>query len=158
AALRALTSLGLDARVAVGHSLGEISALHWAGVMDEETLLRVAATRGATMTEHSESGTMAGGGAPPEALKAILAGEPVVVAGYNGPRQTVIAGPVDAIDRVGQRAAAAGLEWSRLAVSHAFHSPLVAPAAAVFADRLSGERFGSVEHRVVSTVTGSVLD
>jgi enediyne polyketide synthase len=55
AALRALSLLGIEATVAVGHSLGEIAALHWAGAMDEETLLRVARVRGQTMSEHSAS-------------------------------------------------------------------------------------------------------
>src|SRR6266511_739282 len=40
AGLRALSALGLEASVAVGHSLGELSALQWAGAMAEETLLR----------------------------------------------------------------------------------------------------------------------
>ncbi|MER7134400.1 beta-ketoacyl synthase N-terminal-like domain-containing protein, partial [Streptosporangium saharense] len=56
AGLRALAVLGVEAGVAVGHSLGELSALHWAGAMDEETLLRVAAARGRAMSEHSASG------------------------------------------------------------------------------------------------------
>lgn len=157
AGLRALSMLDLEAAVAVGHSLGEISALHWAGAMDEQTLLRVAATRGQTMTEHSASGTMAGIAAGAETVSALFGSDPVVIAGYNGPNQTVIAGPVEAIETVGRRAAEAGLEWTRLTVSHAFHSPLVAPAADAFAGKLADEEFGSVEQRIVSTVTGEAL-
>ena len=157
AGLRALALLGLDADVAVGHSLGEISALHWAGAMDEQTLLRVASVRGQTMTEHSASGTMAGIGAGADAVEALLAGHPVVIAGYNGPNQTVIAGPVDAVEAVGRKAGQAGLEWTRLSVSHAFHSPLVAPAADAFAGRLAQERFTPVRGRIQSTVTGELL-
>ncbi|MFF5207189.1 SDR family NAD(P)-dependent oxidoreductase [Streptosporangium sp. NPDC000396] len=157
AGLRALSLLGVEADVAVGHSLGEISALQWAGAMDEEALLRVAGIRGRTMTEHSASGTMAGVRAAPGAVAELLAGLPVVIAGYNGPNQTVIAGPVDAIEAVGRKAADAGLNCTRLSVSHAFHSPLVAPAAEAFGARLAGEEFGPIERRVVSTVTGEAL-
>src|SRR5579859_1550701 len=57
-------------------------------------------------------------------------GAEVVIAGYNGPAQTVISGPAEAVERVCRAAAAADLATSRIPVSHAFHSPMVAPAAA----------------------------
>jgi enediyne polyketide synthase len=157
AGLRALSVLGIEATVAVGHSLGEIAALHWAGALDEETLLRVAAMRGQTMTEHSSSGTMASIGAPPEVVQELIADAPVVIAGYNSPDQTVVAGSVEAVQAFGRRSGEAGLNWTLLSVSHAFHSPLVAPAADAFGDRLAGERFSPVGRRVVSTVTGEAL-
>ncbi|MBO3750574.1 SDR family NAD(P)-dependent oxidoreductase [Streptosporangiaceae bacterium NEAU-GS5] len=157
AGLRAMSALGLDAVVAVGHSLGEISALHWAGVLDERSLLHVAAVRGQTMAEHSASGTMAGVSAPPETVAELVTGLPVVIAGYNGPGQTVIAGTVEAIEEAGRRAEGAGVSWIRLRVSHAFHSPLVAPAADVFRGRLADVEFGPVGQKIVSTVTGDEL-
>jgi enediyne polyketide synthase len=157
AGVRVLASLGIEATVAVGHSLGEISALHWAGSLDEPTTLRVAALRGQIMAATGEPGTMAGLSGPPERVEPLLAGEPVVVAGYNGPSQTVVAGPVPAVKRVCARAASVGLDWALLPVSHAFHSPLMAAAAAGFADRLADAPVGPVSRRVVSTVTGAVL-
>ncbi|WP_214410487.1 type I polyketide synthase [Sphaerisporangium fuscum] len=157
AGLRALTTIGVEADVAVGHSLGEISALHWAGALDEEALLRLAAARGKAMTEHSASGTMAGVRATPDAVNDLIADLPVVIAGYNGPEQTVVAGPVDAIEAFGGKATAAGLKWTRLAVSHAFHSPLVAPAADAFGERLAEEEFAPIGRQIVSTVTGETL-
>jgi enediyne polyketide synthase len=157
AGLHALSALGLEAAVAVGHSLGELSALHWAGAMNEETLLRVAGVRGQAMTEHSASGTMASIGGTPEAVTDLVAGLPVVIAAYNGPQQTVIAGPVDAVEAAGRRAANAGLSWTPIRVSHAFHSPLVEPAAAAFGERLAEEDFGRVERQIISTVTGQAL-
>nr|MDT0656852.1 type I polyketide synthase [Micromonospora sp. DSM 115978] len=157
AGLRALSGLGIEATVAVGHSLGEIAALHWAGAIDERTLLRVAGVRGATMTEHSSSGTMASVGAPPETVGELIGESPVVIAGYNSPEQTVVAGSVDAVQALGAKAGEAGLTFTRLSVSHAFHSPLVAPAADAFGDRLAGERFDRIDRRIISTVTGEAL-
>ncbi|MEU7874975.1 type I polyketide synthase [Dactylosporangium sp. NPDC049140] len=157
AGLRVLGTLGIEASVAVGHSLGEISALQWAGALDEETLLRVAGVRGRTMAAHSASGTMAGVSAGPDIVATLFKDLPVVIAGYNGPSQTVIAGTVDAVLAACESARVAGLQATRLPVSHAFHSPLVAPAAAAFAEALAGEAFGPVSRRVVSTVTGDVL-
>ncbi|EDY52387.1 PskE [Streptomyces clavuligerus] len=157
AGLRALDALGLDATVAVGHSLGELSALHWAGALDAESLLRIARLRGHTMAEHSASGTMVSVTAPAPAAVALAAGLPVVTAAYNGPGQTVLAGPVDAVETVLERARAAGTAAVRLPVSHAFHSPLVAPAADAFLAQLTGFAFGPVQQSLVSTVTGDPL-
>ncbi|MFD2762700.1 type I polyketide synthase [Micromonospora eburnea] len=157
AGLSALTLLGVDATVAVGHSLGELTALHWAGVTDEATLLRLAASRGEAMARHSASGTMAGIGASPEIVGRFVDGLPVVVSGYNGPGQTVVSGEVAAVREVCRRAAAEGVTAIPLAVSHAFHSPLVAPAADAFAAALVGVELADVGRRVVSTVTGEPL-
>ncbi|MFI2652158.1 type I polyketide synthase [Micromonospora fulviviridis] len=157
AGLSALAQLGIDATVAVGHSLGELAALHWAGVMDEPTLLRMAADRGAAMARHSASGTMAGIGAVPEVVQRLVENLDVVVSGYNGPRQTVVSGTEAAVEQVCRRAAATGVNAMPLAVSHAFHSPLVAPAADAFAAALIGVDLAPVDRPVVSTVTGELL-
>ncbi|EWM64841.1 LOW QUALITY PROTEIN: hypothetical protein MCBG_01974, partial [Micromonospora sp. M42] len=143
--------------MAVGHSLGEITALHWAGTVDAEALLRIAAARGAVMAGCREPGTMAGIAADDTATTRLIGAEPVVVAGYNGPRQTVVAGPSDAVRRVCERATDAGVHWADLAVSHAFHSPLMASAAREFGDWLEGVRLAPPRRPVVSTVTGAEL-
>ncbi|WP_018657665.1 SDR family NAD(P)-dependent oxidoreductase [Actinomadura flavalba] len=157
AALAALAVLGIEGEAAVGHSLGELSALHWAGAVEESALLRLATERGRAMTEHGLPGTMAGLAAPPAAVDGVIAGLDVVIAGHNGPEQTVIAGTEEAVTAAGANAERAGITWTRLPVSHAFHSPLVAPAAEVFGARLDEERFGRVGRRVISTVTGETL-
>lgn len=154
---RALALLGIEASTAVGHSLGEIVALQWAGAIDEDTLLRIADVRGRTMAGHSHAGTMADIGAPPEAVDELIAGLPVVVSAYNGPDHTVVSGSVDAVEAACRNARTAGLSATRLRVSHAFHSQLVAPAADAFASALAGDTFHRLGGRIVSTVTGDVL-
>lgn len=158
AGLRALSVLGIDASAAVGHSLGELTALHWAGAMSESTLLELACTRGRIMTDACEGdGAMAGIAAGADKVAPLLTGEPVVIAGYNGPVQTVIAGPADAVARVRKAAAEAGFKVSRIPVSDAFHSPAMAPAAGALRAYLKGLRFQPVERRVMSSVTGDIL-
>ncbi|GID33052.1 type I polyketide synthase [Paractinoplanes brasiliensis] len=158
AGLQVLAGIGIDAHAAVGHSLGEIAALHWAGAVDEDALLRIAGIRGRTMAEHSTSGTMAGLGGSAEQVEALGLDPAVVIAGYNGPHQTVVAGDLESVRQACDQAKEAGMTATMLAVSHAFHSPLVAPAADAFAERLGAEAFGEVRRRVHSTVTGEVLD
>jgi enediyne polyketide synthase len=158
AGLRVLAALGIEAVTAAGHSLGELTALHWAGAMDEDTLLRAAAVRGRVMAEASDGGgAMAGIAAPPSEVTPLLDGEPVVIAGYNSPAQTVISGPADAVDRVSGRAQARGFGATRINVSHAFHSAAVAPAATAFRGYLDDQEFAPLERTMVSTVTAGPL-
>jgi enediyne polyketide synthase len=159
AALRVLSRLGVAADTAVGHSLGELTALHWAGALSESEVLRLATIRGQVMSQASQGGgAMAGIVADAKTTEALIIGEPVVIAGYNGPHQTVISGPAEAIDRVVAHAGSVGFGAARIRVSHAFHSPLVEPAAEEMTARLSEVDFQELVRPVVSTVTGDVLD
>lgn len=156
AGLRALNRLGITAQAAVGHSLGEITAFHWAGVLSEEALLRIAAIRGRAMAElGSPTGAMASISAGQHEVEALLNGEPVVIAGLNSPRQTVISGAETAVAAFVARAQAKGLNAVKLPVSHAFHSPLVAAAGPALAKHLAREEFHSLQRVVASTVTGA---
>ena len=158
AGLRVLSMLGIEACAAAGHSLGEISALHWAGALDEDGLLAVATARGRIMAElQGGNGAMANIVAPAESVEPLLAGSLVVIAGYNSPQQTVISGPAAAVEEICATAVARGLTAMRVAVSHAFHSDLVAPAAAQLRDVLAGREFQPLTGRVISTVTGQEL-
>ncbi|MFI7677413.1 type I polyketide synthase [Actinophytocola sp. NPDC049390] len=159
AALRVLRTLGVDADVAVGHSLGELTALSWAGALSDEDVLRLAKARGEVMANASQGGgAMAGLATTPAKAEELFGDDPVVIAGYNGPKQTVIAGDAGAVDRVCERARAAGITANRLNVSHAFHSPLVEPASIAMTERLAEFDFTPPSRAVASTVTGDLLD
>ncbi len=158
AALAVLSGLGIEAEAAVGHSLGEIVALCWAGAFDEETALGIARVRGRAMSElGTATGAMAGIGASAAQVEPLLGGLPAAIAGFNSPKQTVISGEGEAIDTVIGRAKALGLEATRLKVSHAFHSPLVAAATPRLAQHLAGIETSPLSGCVASTVTGDVL-
>jgi enediyne polyketide synthase len=163
--LRVLALLGIEAEAAAGHSLGELTALHWAGAMDEAELLALAAERGRVMAQASEGGgamaSIAAGAGQVEPLltgAGGVASDQVVIAGYNSPAQTVISGPAAAVELVCRAAEAAGLSTARIAVSHAFHSPMVAPAAAGLERYLTGVELIAPTRRVLSTVTGDTLE
>ncbi|WP_159941968.1 MULTISPECIES: type I polyketide synthase [unclassified Nocardiopsis] len=165
AALAVLDGLGVSAGAAVGHSLGEITALHWAGAMDADQLLSLAAHRGRAMADTgSGDGAMAGLSAPlPRVLRLLEEqgggpGEEVVVAGHNGPEQTVVSGRSGAVEKLRARAEAEGVTSVGVNVSHAFHSPLVAPSADALERVLAGLDLAPLSGRVVSTVTGTDLE
>src|SRR5205814_4397685 len=122
AALRVMHTLGIDADVAVGHSLGELTALAWAGSLGGTDVLRLATARGQVMANASQGGgAIAGLATTAERAEQLFEDDPVVIAGYNGPKQTVIAGDATAVDAVCERARAAGITATRINVSHAFH-------------------------------------
>ncbi|RKT55217.1 type I polyketide synthase [Saccharothrix australiensis] len=159
AAVRVLATAGVAARIAVGHSLGEFTAFAWAGAMGEDRLLALVAARGRVMARASDGGgAMAVLVADPARATALAHGEDVVIAGYHGPDETVVSGPADAVDRVCAAAAAGGVRAIRLKVPHAFHSPLVQPAADAMGEVLAGCSFRPVRRAVVSTVTADLVD
>jgi len=158
AALSLLDRLDIRASAAVGHSLGELTALYWGGAIDREALLRIARARGRAMAElGSPTGAMASIRAEWHQVERLLNGGTVVLAGLNSPQQTVISGEAAAVSSAMSRARSRGLHAVKLQVSHAFHSPLVAAAVPAFAEALSRERFGPLQRTVASTVTGALL-
>src|SRR6185503_10796667 len=93
-----------------------------------------------------------------QAVEEVLNGERVVIAGLNSPLQTVISGEALEISKVARRAEAHGLHTTLLRVSHAFHSPLVAPAGNHLYAHLEREEFGPLQRQIFSTVTGQHLN
>jgi enediyne polyketide synthase len=159
AGLEALERLGLRATVAVGHSLGEIPALCWASGLTREEALELARARGRAMASLN-GGAMASVAATPEIMGQLLSeiGPGAVIAAYNGPARTVVSGDPSAIEAVLARAASRGLATTRLRVSHAFHSPLVAAAEPELAAALEPVPPRRLTRAVVSTVTGALLE
>ncbi|SDJ50138.1 Malonyl CoA-acyl carrier protein transacylase [Actinokineospora alba] len=159
AGLRVLHTLGIEADIAVGHSLGELTALAWAGAMGGPELQELAGIRGRIMAQASDGGgAMAAMLIDPAGAEGLMAGHPVVIAGYESPEQTVISGAAEAVDAVCAKAAAEGVTAIRINVPHAFHSPLVRRAAEAMTDRLAERPFERLVRQVASTVTGDVLD
>jgi enediyne polyketide synthase len=158
-ALKVLTHLGIEAGAVIGHSLGEITALHWAGAFDEETLLRIARVRGAAMADlGSPTGAMLAIAAPWPEVQQMLEGLTPVIVGYNSPHQAVVAGETEAVKKCARLAEARGWPANLLQVSHAFHTPLVAAATPVLRVALGCEKFFSLKKKVFSTVTGGLLE
>ncbi|MEU4620103.1 SDR family NAD(P)-dependent oxidoreductase [Actinoplanes sp. NPDC023801] len=158
AALAWLDALGCRPSGAVGHSLGEVSALVWSGALTREQGLALAADRGRVMAEHGTAGTtMAGLSVGPDGAAELVRGTAAVVSGQNAPRQTTVSGPTPDVRTVLDRAARAGIHGVELPVSHGFHSPAMAPATEPFRAVLAGTDFRPPTGGVISTVLGREL-
>ena len=128
-----LAQLGVKPEAVAGHSYGEYTALHAAGVIDRADFLRLSAARGAAMADAAgdNAGAMAAVQATREQVEALLveAGR-VWIANHNAPEQVVISGEEAAVNAVVEAAKAQQLRATRLPVSGAFHTELVAAAQA----------------------------
>ncbi|MCP3959076.1 MAG: SDR family NAD(P)-dependent oxidoreductase [bacterium] len=160
AGLDVLRALGIEGSAAIGHSLGELTAAYWAGACDRDRLLDLAQRRGRAMAElGDDDGTMIRIDADAEQADVLAAAEAeVVVACWNSPCKTVLSGPARALARVIDRAHSRGIGATELAVSHAFHSPLVAAAEPLLEEALASRPFRAIERRIFSTVTGAELE
>ncbi|OPC77948.1 hypothetical protein B4N89_37575 [Embleya scabrispora] len=125
-----LGAVGFEPDCVAGHSFGELSALHAAGVYDDDTLMALARARGELLRDAGKvSGAMLAVTASAKEADDLVRGiRRAWVANYNSPTQHVVSGAESAIAKVEKRASEQGLETRRLAVSCAFHSPLIQSA------------------------------
>ena len=143
---RLLARLGVHPAMTAGHSYAEYVALCAAGVFNEETLLELSAARGRAIQESvsGDMGAMAAVPADAATVAQALEGHPdIVLANYNAPRQTIVAGPTEAVKNALAHLDTAGLKATLLPVSCAFHSPLMQPARDRLAAALANVRYAS---------------
>jgi len=158
AGYQTLNHFNINGAIAIGHSLGEITALHWAGAFDTPTLLQLVKIRGQAMAELGHpTGKMASIRGDKRTVAPLIKGKQVAIAGFNSPRQTIISGDAPAITTVMNRATNQGIKTITLPVSHAFHSPLVAAATPPLADYLATQTIHPLQRPVISTVTGDKI-
>ncbi len=130
---RILRRDGLRFDVAIGHSLGEFSALVATGAVAFKDALRIVRRRGQEMLRAADAnpgGMAAVIGLDDAVVEALCAEQDGVwPANFNSPGQVVISGRKPDLEALAERARAAGAKRViALAVSGAFHSPLVESA------------------------------
>lgn len=150
---------GLDPVAAAGHSLGEYAALVAAGALRFEDGLSLVALRARAMADagRASPGTMlAVLGGDEAAVRALAAELGLTVANDNAPGQLVLSGSAGDIDAAEPRVTDdLGARARRLDVSGAFHSPLMAPAAAALERALARVEFDEPRLPVISNGTAA---
>ncbi len=162
-----LRQRGITPEAAVGHSLGEYSALVCAGVLRFEDALRLVRRRGelmAAVNQRTPGAMAAVMGLDPTRVDEVCAaardeGAGIVeAANYNSPEQTVISGEAAAVNRAVALAKEAGAERVvPLQVGAPFHCSLMNDMAGEFAAELDQYPFADPRIPVIANVTGGYV-
>jgi amino acid adenylation domain-containing protein/thioester reductase-like protein len=158
-------SLGVQPQVVMGHSVGEIAAIHIAGVLDLFDACRLVASRGRLMQalDPSQRGSMVSLEATASEIEASISklglDGKVDIAGYNTPMQTVVSGDADAIEGVTAHfSKQLGRKTKTLDVLHAFHSFHMDDMLPGFRAVVETLRFNPSTLPVVSSLTGRLAE
>ncbi|MGI5372898.1 amino acid adenylation domain-containing protein [Streptomyces sp. CA-251387] len=153
---RQLGEWGLAADAVAGHSVGEIAAACVAGALSLAEAVGFAAERGRLVGERALPGAMAAVRGDEDTVAELVSasGGSLSVAAVNGPRQVVISGAGESVERALAELTRRGVATRRLRVSHAFHSPLLEPVLEPLRDAAKALTVKPAAVPMLSTVTG----
>jgi acyl transferase domain-containing protein len=146
---------GVQPAAMLGHSIGEYVAACLAGVFSLEDALSLVALRGRLMQQLPGGAMLALKCSPEDVLPLLSADERLSLAALNAPAACVVSGRVEAIEQLEARCARLNIAARRLRTSHAFHSAMMEPILAEFAERVGRVRRRAPQVRYVSNVTGT---
>ncbi len=140
-----IRSWGIEPCACLGHSLGEYTALHLAGVLDLHDLIKLVGSRAQLMVQHCKKGetTMLAIKCDERAARSLMmqsGSQSIEIACFNSQTDLVLAGPLREIEKVKQAAdrASPKIKSMLLPVPYAFHSAAVEPLMDAFGPVAAG--------------------
>ena len=155
ALVRLWQAYGVEPDALLGHSIGEHVAALVAGIFTLPDALTVVRARGRLAQSTRPGAMLAVRLDEAEALARIP--EEISLAAVNGPRNTVLAGPVAMIEELAGELAAEGVGSRRVPATRAYHSVLMEPVLAEFRSVLAEVRLAPPDRPMLSNVTGDWL-
>jgi phthiocerol/phenolphthiocerol synthesis type-I polyketide synthase E len=155
AAARQLIDWGLAPGIMLGHSVGDYAAAAIAGVFTADDAMRVVTHRGRLMQAQAP-GAMYAVSLSQSDVDDFVEGD-VVLAAINAPTRSILAVPEAGIAGLEDRLGKAKVLFQRLRVSHAFHSPMMEPAAAELAEFIGTLKLAPPVIPMISSATGARL-
>ncbi|MBB2156309.1 SDR family NAD(P)-dependent oxidoreductase [Gluconacetobacter diazotrophicus] len=153
--LRGLERQGVRADIAIGHSVGEIAAAFYAGMLDMEEAARIVVLRSRHQAAAPGGGMAALHGDLEEATRLLKQAAPELeIAAFNAPNALAVAGDLDALDRLEAANAGTALQIHRLKVGYAYHSSRMDPISTPLVQDLGAITARLPERVLISTVTG----
>jgi phthiocerol/phenolphthiocerol synthesis type-I polyketide synthase C len=158
--VEALREYGVVASGHFGHSVGEIAAAWASDALSLEDAARVVVWRSHHQQRTSGKGRMAALALAPDAAREFLAelDSGAEIAAFNAANSLTVSGPNREIERLETEARRRGLWFRRLDLDFAFHSREMEPIRADLLANLCGLSSRPPSTRMVSTVTGAVVD
>ncbi|WP_019424902.1 type I polyketide synthase [Paenibacillus sp. OSY-SE] len=148
-----LMSWGIQPRAMIGHSIGEYTAACLSGVLSLADALELVTLRGKLMQE-LPTGEMLSVSLSEASLSALLPAE-LSLAAVNGPELCVVSGPHAAIASFEAKLTERQVAHRKLHTSHAFHSAMMEPILAIYADKVKRVALSAPSIPYVSNVTGT---
>ena len=146
-------SWGIRPAAMLGHSMGEYTAAHLAGVFSLHDAIQLVLLRGRLFEQVPEGGMLSVPLSEAELAPLMPAG--LSIAAINAPALTVVSGPSGAIAQLQQRLAEREVDSVRVRISIAAHSSMLEPILDEFRRFLSGLRFQPPTIPFVSNLTGT---
>ncbi|PBC80553.1 MULTISPECIES: type I polyketide synthase [unclassified Streptomyces] len=156
ALFRLVDSWGLKPDFLLGHSIGELAAVHVAGCLSLSDACALVAARGRLMQVLPRGGVMVALQASEDQVAPLVAaaGGRVSIAAINGPSAVVISGDEQSVLGIKEEFERRSCKTKRLRVSHAFHSAHMDDMVDAFRRVAAGVTFHPPRIPVVSDVTG----
>ena len=144
-------SWGIKPKAMIGHSIGEFVAACLAGVFSLPDALKLVAARGKLMWD-LPAGAMLSVRLPTAEIATRLTPE-LAIAAINSPVLCVVSGETEAIAQLQQELEREEIVCKLLHTSHAFHSPMMAPIVAPFAESIATMQLSPPQIPFISLVT-----